>query len=87
MSKTTPDDVCALCYHHKSEAATCNREDCELSSASPCSADFDAEKKAIEFQELFFPKAGKLVRTAVRFSFAQGFRMAQKQNVNCDAAP
>ena len=50
------------------------------SHASSCSADFDAEKKAIEFQELFFPKAGKLVRTAVRFSFAQGFRMAQKQN-------
>ena len=38
MSKTTPDDVCALCYHHKSEAATCNREDCELSPASPCYA-------------------------------------------------
>ena len=49
-------------------------------SASDCSADFDAEKKAIEFQELFFPEAGKLVRTAVRFSFSQGFRMAQKQN-------
>ena len=37
MTMKTPEDVCALCYHHKSEAATCNREDCELSSASPCS--------------------------------------------------
>lgn len=50
------------------------------SLATSRSADFDAEKKAIEFQELFFPEAGKLARTAIRFSFAQGFRMAQKQN-------
>ena len=27
-------------------------------SASDCSADFDAEKKAIEFQELFSPRLG-----------------------------
>ena len=56
MSKTTPDDVCALCYHHKSEAATCNREDCELSSASSCSAFWAAgwsrllDKKLAEYR-------------------------------------
>jgi hypothetical protein len=62
------------CWHCKQPMANDSR-------SSACSAVFDAEKKAIEFQELFFPEAGKLVRTAVRFSFAQGFRMAQKQNI------
>ena len=32
-----PKDICGMCYHPKTEAATCNREDCDLSSASPCS--------------------------------------------------
>ena len=38
MSKTCPENVCALCYHDKSEAANCTRPDCECSSATPCSA-------------------------------------------------
>ncbi len=71
--KNPIEDIADLDTHYDNDSGG----DCP---AAPCSADFDAERKAIEFQELFFPKAGKLVRTAVRFSFAQGFRIAQKQN-------
>lgn len=37
MSKTCPDNICALCYHDKSEAHNCTRPDCECSVAPPCS--------------------------------------------------
>jgi len=48
-------------------------------SASAGSA-FDAEKKAIEFQEEFYPKVGKMTAAAIRFAFAQGYRIAEKHN-------
>ena len=45
---------------------------------------FDAEKRAIEFQEEFYPKVGKMTATAIRFAFAQGYRIASKQNSPVD---
>jgi len=38
MSNRCPDNICALCYHDKSEAHNCNRPDCECSGAAPCSS-------------------------------------------------
>jgi hypothetical protein len=45
--------------------------------------EFEAEQKAIQFQELYYPADGdklrrnEVFREAVRFAFAQGFKMAQ----------
>ena len=38
---------------------------------------FYIEKKAIEFQKLFYPNAGKKTALAIRLSFAQGYRVAK----------
>jgi len=44
--------------------------------------EFEAEQKAIEFQEMYYPCDGEkydqeAIREAIRLAFAQGFRMAQ----------
>ena len=44
--------------------------------------EFEAEQKAIQFQEMYYPCDGEkydqeAVREAVIFAFAQGFKMAQ----------
>jgi len=56
-----------------------NAGEAQALSASAGSA-FDAEKKAIEFQEEFYPKVGKMTAAAIRFAFAQGYRIAEKHN-------
>jgi len=45
MSKTCPDNICALCYHDKSESHNCTRPDCECSGAAPCSRPFSGERR------------------------------------------